>query len=369
MDILNLLQNDKLNLPLKNNTNEDFRNFLESQLENYYDLLSKMPKKFVLDTGEAVVFNQFMSNSRILIDGIIDTIDLYYDGRPHLAYEKLKTTIANSGVSPYLDHAEINSAKDLYRARSIKNNYAIPKKDLFHIPFHLRSLISSQRFSIPGFPSLYLGNSAYVIWEELKRPDIDSMQVSKFNIHGSLKILLLINTANQRNKYIQNKIPTGRPLLNFLFTWPLNAACCTKAKNNLSSFVPEYIVPQLLTQFIRDGVDFKGISYSSTHIDINPNSENYYMNYVFPVSDNNVTGHCESLSDRFVFTDPISNHLIKASTQGDHTTYITSGDRTPVNSDITQIELIKNQPADYNDTVFADIEIRLKRMTSLKIHQ
>ncbi|WP_293880615.1 MULTISPECIES: hypothetical protein [unclassified Sphingobacterium] len=69
----------------------------------------------------------------------------------------------------------LEEGANLFRLRVINQNYPLSKEDLFHIPFDKRSLVSTQRFSISGLPSLYLANSIYVAWEEMKRPSMNEV--------------------------------------------------------------------------------------------------------------------------------------------------------------------------------------------------
>ena len=56
---------------------------------------------------------------------------------------------------------------NLYRMRISKET--LSKEKMFHVPFNMREKVSSARFSIPGFPCLYLGTSLEVCWNEIKR--------------------------------------------------------------------------------------------------------------------------------------------------------------------------------------------------------
>jgi hypothetical protein len=63
------------------------------------------------------------------------------------------------------------------------------KRDIFHIPFEKRQLVASQRYSIPGLPSLHLASSLWIAWEEFDRPDLASIHASRFEGKGDLKVL------------------------------------------------------------------------------------------------------------------------------------------------------------------------------------
>ena len=91
--------------------------------------------------------------------------------------------------------------KDLYEQM---NNYPISlfkgrvgiedfkPKDMLHIPFDKRGIISSQRFSIAGIPCIYLSTSSLGCWLELNMPREDLFQVSSYEITSSeLRVLNL----------------------------------------------------------------------------------------------------------------------------------------------------------------------------------
>ncbi|MFH4351795.1 hypothetical protein WAJ70_22165, partial [Acinetobacter baumannii] len=56
-------------------------------------------------------------------------------------------------------------------------------------------------------------------------------------------------------------------VISYLIIWPLMAACSVRVKNTTNTFKPEYIIPQLLLQFIRYDEFFDGVSYFSTKVD------------------------------------------------------------------------------------------------------
>ncbi len=77
-------------------------------------------------------------------------------------------------------------------------------------------------------------------------------------------------------------------------------ACCSiRVKHPEDAFKPEYIVPQLLLQWIRQS-KYDGICYFSTRID-NITDENLelFRNYAFPVKDRLAQGICQRLANKF----------------------------------------------------------------------
>ncbi|WP_052675768.1 hypothetical protein [Paenibacillus sp. IHBB 10380] len=59
--------------------------------------------------------------------------------------------------------------------KRVGSNHSLTRQEMFHIPFELKGRAATQRYSIPGLPSLYLGSSCYICWEELHRPDLNTV--------------------------------------------------------------------------------------------------------------------------------------------------------------------------------------------------
>lgn len=140
-------------------------------------LSNALPNQYFEDVPEFSI-RQIHERQSQLIVRVKEAIDHAYDGRPTKAYDSLDRELDSDlkNFSEVLNIVEIPSGTNFYRIRIHKENYPLPNDSFFHIPFNLRGKVKTQRFSIPGFPSLYLGNSIYVYWEELKRPNISDFQ-------------------------------------------------------------------------------------------------------------------------------------------------------------------------------------------------
>jgi hypothetical protein len=145
--------------------------------------------------------------------------------------------------------------------------------DLFHIPFERRGLVKPQRYSINGLPCLYLAHSAYVCWEELSRPSFASLYLMQCRFREAPKLLNIsyvpafipdlfaLWQANGANcGWLENFIVA------LVTCWPLIAACSTRSREPSAPFKPEYIVPQLLLQWVTKEADLDGIRYCSTKV-------------------------------------------------------------------------------------------------------
>ncbi|HBG4726887.1 TPA: hypothetical protein RQA65_000918 [Clostridioides difficile] len=192
------------------------------------------------------------------------------------------------GSRLYFDDCATKNELSFFRARI---GEVSKRKDMLHIPLNKRSFISTQRFSIPGIPCLYLGTTTYNCWLELDNPSNENFNVSsyKFNKLGkNLKILNLVFSKSiingiysvgrespvSNNKKIQQEA---------LEIWPLVCATSFSVKEKNRAFKSEYIVSQLIMQCIKE-LKIDGIAYISKKIN-NDVSFSRNVNLAIPIFD------------------------------------------------------------------------------------
>src|SRR5690606_36080601 len=96
----------------------------------------------------------------------------------------------------------------------------------------------------------------------------------------------------------------------FFMLFPLIACCSVKVKNPEDTFKPEYIIPQLLLQWVRNNDRIDGIKYKSTHL--TPElykQEGELSNLVIPVKSNQAKGYCKHSKSLFEMTEVVSWQL------------------------------------------------------------
>lgn len=192
----------------------------------------------------------------------------------------------------------------LYRMRSDKNNidFGNYQGELFHIPYHLRHYVSTQRYSIPGYPVLYLAGSFLTAWCELDKPSLRDVVYSKMKF-----------------KEMESFIDLAYPLSPNPFLWeyyslfifyPLMIACMVQVKHPKAPFKPEYCLPQQMLNLVRSipSGNKKGIVYMSNK---SPESVNLFSpmcrNFAVIIRDTlRSTGYDVKLADKMVMTPPIS---------------------------------------------------------------
>jgi len=356
MTIQELLSSDIVRLPKDRPSNGTFRQYYNELLNEYYQKAKSIEFPPEIDSVE------LLGRLEVLIKKLKSVIRKYYDGSPSDAYRRLRDAIVKSKITEYWDDHKIIDIENFYRLRVVDDakheNYPLEKKELFHIPFELRGLVSTQRYSIPGFPSLYLSNSVYVAWEEMRRPKLDRIQAARFQNKYQLSF---VNLTTQR--YLGNYNADRKQMIADFMMWPLIASCSIKVKNPTNHFKPEYIVPQLLLQWIRNHKDVfnvQGIKFSSTHIDLNEKKKtigNFY-NLVIPVSDNKENGYCDRLSEGFKMSDVLSWQLHQFSL-GAPGVRISYNINKEINKDIQRVELVKDRGLPYDFSPLSTLEHHL----------
>lgn len=267
------------------------------------DRYSNIAKQFVADDTLNDIFD--------ISKRLLDIINQYEKGLQASAYNKLQLLIQGKrGMPPKIDLTRtvlpFDEGKPIifYRIRLMDSIYGVEPKELFHIPINKRGMVKTQRYSTPGYPCLYLGKSIYGCWEEMCRPSMQRCAVSRLEYSGDLKI---VDLSRPMKAFLN--IPELQKLI------PLIISCMIPVANKDATYKPEYIIPQLIMQWVlksRDrGID--GVCYTSTHI----NDEFYFpedkfMNYAIPVYKvNERYNYCPKLCEHFKITSPTTNDIEK----------------------------------------------------------
>lgn len=241
--------------------------------------------------------HQSIGKIRNNIDLIKRSLNCYYNGRIKKAYECIKKILTNYINSPYIvasinenyafkglspkiirpniligdeDYANIYENMLAHELSFFKARVASEKiiiKDMLHIPFDKRSLVSTQRFSIPGIPCIYLSTTSFGCWLELGTPESDIFQVSSFKIPTNLKVLNLCI----RWKFIEGMIKLANTkeerevIFDFYEIYPLVIATSYHIREINRKFKSEYIISQIVMQVCNE-LKIDGIAYLSKRI-------------------------------------------------------------------------------------------------------
>jgi hypothetical protein len=204
---------------------------------------------------------QNVATVQSIADSIVQIVREYYAGSPGQAFDLLSQMLGQQSQhfgKLYTIPLKPEDLSNLYRLR-VADAGEFGREQMFHIPFELRHKVATQRYSIPGFPSLYLGSSAYICWKELRCPQFDDVYSARLEAKSTVRVLNLGYRPRAVGWYARVQIQSGtnnQQLLEFLLAqvmfWPLLTAASVRVLHPDAPFKPEYIVPQLVLQFVRE---------------------------------------------------------------------------------------------------------------------
>lgn len=273
---------------------------------------------------------------------IIEIVDAYLNGFPSKAYNIFKylmKEVIHSPIKIYPKNGWINAFEEqdplsLFRVVSVDDNIKQPRSRVFHTPYNLRTKVGTNRYSIAGFPSLYLGTTVKLCLEELRCDPYKKYSLcSKFKIDRNGQqneteidvIELGIKPQDffedrEKESFVSRKRKIEKEMLDspnvrtsYLLWFPIIAASSFIRANKQDPFAPEYIIPQLIMQWARKQNDdnsnkLYGIRYFSCS---SIKASNLGFNYVFPTSGkkyNLLDKYCEVLAKSFKLSKPIYIH-------------------------------------------------------------
>lgn len=354
MNAIDFFDSDIMELPKERNT-DDFQAYMDQLFKHYLIEVQS------LDASDQLANLILKQKKKIndLCDGIKSTVGYYFGGSPYDAYKQLYESLQSikSHINNLLVNKDISGViGNLFRIR-LGTNRLFSKEEMFHIPFEKRHIVKTQRYSIPGFPCLYLSSSVYVAWEEMLKPDYGQIQISRLEpVHESnINVLDFGWRPAQLAALIKSKPGKNEQfIISQAVCWPLLAACSIKCKFPDDTFKAEYIIPQLLLQWIRNTQKYDGIRYFSMHVKNYYGEPSFYQNFAFPVQTLNANGLCKTLASKFRITDPVAWQVA------------TAINKAPNHSKIpqTQIEIIQGLPVGYHITDFGYIQALLSQLSA-----
>lgn len=323
MKILDLLNDLRESLPVQQQENSEFIKNVKDQQQLFLKKINQVDvddlKLFLPNRDKAISKKMLQFRFEKITNLLIDVLNYYYNGYPDESYKAIKKLLKNvSFITKLSDSYEgFLLIKDLrmfekveyYRIREIKPiESVIPaKKDLFHAPFEKRGKVSTSRFSIPGFPCLYLGRSLQVCFLETNSKDY--IYASRFEINADQTYTRALNLTIPdifTDSIYDNESDKNYDAFCFLLTYPIIQICLFKVKTACENdnFKPEYIIPQLMLQFVRKEGYFNSILYTSTKVTDNISDEDF-QNLVLPIQQISKEGYCSILKSRIKLTKPI----------------------------------------------------------------
>lgn len=275
---------------------EFFPNIVRDYLKRYVDYLRSIDF-----SAESI------SRIQVFARNINVCLNDYYCGQHDSAQYFFRNAINSIGVDRFYRKVVPNV---FYRARKNETQTLFRPDEMFHICFEKRYLVGTQRYSYPGLPCLYLGSSVEVCCEELNCRD-NKLNIAQIQKKTSDDIYIFDLYFFEEYDFLRL---SEEDEARFVELWPLVACCSfTYLDANEMTFRPDYIIPQLLLEYVIDksanndmggcGTILHGIRYHSVKIPLLKTETNHeksvYINYVFPALTNEPTGFCEVLQDIF----------------------------------------------------------------------
>ena len=268
---------------------------LENIDSNTWEFVNCSMRACIKHKGGPLVDFDLVEECKMLMDSITKSLSAYFDGSPNMAYRILENTFVSKNFHLLMILPQIQYLGPLYRVRSERNLSA--QKELFHTPFELRNSCGSYRYSILGYPSLYLAGS---IETALAESRIVDKQYS-----------VMIFRSNEILQCIDLSLPSRELLFwerySLVLFYPLIFACGLKVKEESKPFKPEYVIPQLFFQVVSECSNLMGVSYTSTRME-NPDYRNgKQRNFVLKVPKaDKAKGQSLELAGKFKCTMPVS---------------------------------------------------------------
>ena len=254
-----------MELPLYFAIGKTFIENLECFSSRYLELL----KDNNVDDGTFKIAEKLTNN---LIGTVID----YLDGKVMSSYSHFK-----EAMEPIKEILPIKPVKKgtFYRMRAERGITNI--QEFYHIPYDKVHLSKSERFSIEGYPCLYLGYSKRVCEMEISEGSL-----AKFTLKEPLNRILDLTLGQGESK-------KDIPEIELVKVYPLIASCYIVpfystlqgmvCRPDKSYFREEYIIPQLLTLYLKEEGIANGIIYYSvkdSNLDPQGKGEKDYRNLV-----------------------------------------------------------------------------------------
>ncbi|MFH0991816.1 MAG: hypothetical protein V1799_17550 [bacterium] len=365
MNAIDFFNSGELELPKSRDTNAiAFDQYLQGIFNNYLATLRKVDSPDYV----SVQLKANVHTAATLCKDIQEVLQLQFSGFPSKAFEKLKSTLVSvdSHVKALLSSPDIsNTISHLYRMRVAGSN-PLSRNQIFHIPFELRHLVNTQRYSIPGLPCLYFGGSTYVCWEELDRPALHTVHIARFKPVDSVTVRVLDfgyrpaeiagyldhEQANTTSDNVKSRFIIAQGLC-----WPLLAACSIRVKFREAPFKPEYVVPQLILQWVTESTDCDGVRFFSTRIQHYVGFPMPVCNFAFPSRTAAATGFCTNLTSKFELSEPLYWQMAKESAlRAEH----------PPNMHF-KLKLAEGAEVDYINTEFGMMQFYLAPLPCRKI--
>lgn len=270
-------------LPIRIDNHDEYDAKVTSELHRYLETIKNTPALVnipnFLDEVQEVVNHILLAlgcerqgeteRARLYIKAILEKYQ-----SDNFFVSELDSCYAFRGSAPFdsfryqnIDYTkQLNLPLTFFRCRK-KEVYDRDK--MLHVPLNRRSWISSNRFSLPGIPCLYIATTSHCCWKELGQPEDMSIVALKVNDTGKkLRILNLVIPQHLINGVDWNPYQPLAELskkMRRIFPLVIATSVSTRTQDNCA-YKPEYTISHLIMRCLKD-LKIDGVAYMSTRID------------------------------------------------------------------------------------------------------
>ncbi len=295
---------------LSDRNQKKMQKYSQIQEEKYEDILIIFKKLFINDFLMCLSENHKLCEKHLKIRYIniiienfkkieIEEIDNFFEKLIEVYKNWIsgKALVAMQSLHQLLTDKNILNKEEVFNLRNMlffrgRENFGIPynRYDMFHIPYDKRYLVKNQRFSLSGYPLLYLNCSIKGVSHELEiennqdkfvfsyfhfknvEPEIENSIYSftnpfKIFFNDKNKFMNMTEEKTYINSYkMENlKIKILKLILSSFCLFEKRVQHKKQEEEGKSIFFEEYVIPQIFTQILKVN-DFYGIFYPSTRI-------------------------------------------------------------------------------------------------------
>lgn len=277
---------------------------------DYYRYISDIFSTYINSLEKYKIESSIINSVKRFSKYINIITDEYCCGHHNLAYDLFKEALSSCIDTARL-MKDMSNNKVLYRGRN-KAKTSYTKQQMFHIPFENRHIVSTQRYSYPGLPCLYLGSSPEVCAKELSK-DISDLVIARFTYRSKNADYKILDLTSILFDYFSGLYESCAQ--SFFVNLSLILICSIHIRYEDESnvnFRKEYIFPQLLLEYMINESILQeskviGIKYFSTKENFIADflRGDFYSlqkkcNYVFPSEDAKKSdGYCSQLKSIF----------------------------------------------------------------------
>lgn len=244
----------------------DFQKFstpFKIQYDNeYFSNLKNMLSELVEELELVGASEKVVSAISDYTKRVLSAIELYYQGSlvdAQLIVDNMidefenkapAVTDVNSSIA-FSDGGADSTEIQFFRARLSDSVVEFSADEMLHIPFNKRQIVKSERFSIPGLPCLYLGNSTYDCWVEMGSPADHRFNVAPVVLDNTQRVLNLTVTLSSLLHFNEiesdeNESELENQIISLLKLMVLTFCTSYKVQEENRNFKSEYILPQMI---------------------------------------------------------------------------------------------------------------------------